>query len=110
LRHFDYELPDFDEEGKSALRFTLLMKLTPVLPGFAKNYGLAVAGVPFSVYFVTSMLITGLFATAWILIGESLLEHRFDRTVLLGAAAVLLLTVAVLWWRKRAAGVTGDAA
>src|SRR5262245_40680889 len=45
LRRFDYELPDFQKKRKGSWRFTLMVKATPGIPQFVKNYGLGVAGV-----------------------------------------------------------------
>jgi len=99
LRRFDYELPSFEEGGQSAVRFTLMVKVAPGVPGFVKHYGLGAAGVPFSVYFVASMAITGLYAAALIVLGESLLEHDLGKAV---AAAVALAAVAgAFWWLRR---------
>ena len=64
LRRFGSELPDFGEAGRNALRFTLMVKLTPGLPAFVKNYGLAAAGVPFPTFLGVSMLVTGAYAAA----------------------------------------------
>jgi uncharacterized membrane protein YdjX (TVP38/TMEM64 family) len=100
LRRFNYELPDFSGENKRALRFVLAVKLTPGVPAFVKNYGLGATGVPFGLFMVCSMLVSGIYATLLVLVGESLLEHQLDR----GAVAVIVLialAAAVWWWRKR---------
>lgn len=102
MRRFDYELPDFQQEGKSALRFALLVKLAPGLPTFVKNYGLATAGVPFALYFGLSMLITGAYAAALIVLGESLIDHDVSSAVI--AAAVVAALAAGLWWWSRRRG------
>jgi uncharacterized membrane protein YdjX (TVP38/TMEM64 family) len=99
MRRFDYELPHFGERENGAVRFTLAVKLMPGVPAFVKNYALGMAGVPFAVYFGWSMLITGLYATALVLIGESLIEHRSDRAIL-AAAVVVALAIAIRWWRR----------
>jgi hypothetical protein len=54
--------------------------------------------VPFAAYFVLSLLITGAYATALVVVGESLLEHHG------GPAAWALLALALLafgLWRWR---------
>ncbi len=100
LRRFDYELPDFEQRYKGALRFTLMVKLAPGVPAFVKNYGLGVAGVPFSLYFAASMLITGAYGVALIVLGESLFQHDGNRAVVVGAL-VVVLALGVWWWRRR---------
>ncbi|MFC4729631.1 TVP38/TMEM64 family protein [Coralloluteibacterium thermophilus] len=99
-----YSVPDFGGEG--ALRFTILVKLAPGVPLFIKHYLLGLAGVPFPIYFGVSAAITGVYATAFVVLGESLLER--DVGVGAGAVAVLLFVSAALFvWRRRR-GRTGD--
>ena len=81
LQRFEYELPDFEEKKRGALRFTLLVKLTPGAPAVAKNYLLGLTGVPFSLYFVSSMLITGAYAVLCVVVGVSLFEHEIRRSL-----------------------------
>lgn len=100
LRRFGYELPDFGEKDRSAVRFTLAVKVAPGVPAFVKHYGLGVAGVPFAIYFGVSMAITGSYAALLIVLGESLLEHRLDRAVW-PAAIVVVLGLGLWWWRRR---------
>jgi uncharacterized membrane protein YdjX (TVP38/TMEM64 family) len=104
LRRFGRELPDFGEPGRNALRFTLTVKCAPGVPAFLKNYVLATAGVPFALYFGVSLLITGAYGAALIVLGESLLEHDLGRA--LPSAAVLAVAALGLWaWlRRRARG------
>jgi uncharacterized membrane protein YdjX (TVP38/TMEM64 family) len=103
LRRFDYVLPNFARGDRSALRFTLMVKFAPGVPGFIKNYGLAIAGVPFSVYFVVSMLITGAYAALLIVVGESLLAHDVSKTVWALLILLLMLPISYLWIRRRRA-------
>jgi len=100
LRRFDYELPDFDKKYQGAWRFTFFVKLAPGIPQFVKNYTLGVAGVPFALYFGSSLLISGAYGAALILLGESLFQHDSSRSVVIGAA-VVAVAVAVWWWRKQ---------
>ncbi len=101
LQRFSYDLPDFAERGRSALRFTLAVKAAPGVPAFIKNYGLALAGVPFPLYFGLSMAMTAIYALLLIVIGESLLEHRPDRALLVAA---LLVAAGGAWWVRRRIG------
>ena len=100
LRRFDRELPDFGRARKSALRFTVMVKLAPGIPSFLKSWALAVAGVPFPLYLGVSLLITGAYAAALVVLGESLLEHDVRRTVALAAPFALLVALG-LWLRRR---------
>lgn len=107
LRRFGYELPDFAEKERGAVRFTLAVKLAPGVPAFVKNYGLGVAGVPFAIYFVMSMVITGAYAALLIVLGESILEHRLGRA--LWPAVTLVVVGLGLWlWRRRGQSRRGD--
>lgn len=109
FRRFDYKVPDFTGRGRAAWRFAAAIKFTPALPTFAKNYVLAVTSVPFAIYFIVSLSITTVFATAWIVLGESLLSHDVSNTTLAAAAICVLALIAVMWWKKRR-GISGDAA
>jgi uncharacterized membrane protein YdjX (TVP38/TMEM64 family) len=100
LQRFEYELPDFEEKKRGALRFTLLVKLTPGAPAVAKNYLLGLTGVPFSLYFVSSMLITGAYAVLCVVVGVSLFEHEIRRSLAIGAA-IVALSLGLLWWHRR---------
>jgi uncharacterized membrane protein YdjX (TVP38/TMEM64 family) len=98
-----YRLPDLKQRERSTLGFTAAVKLAPGVPAFVKSYGLALARVPFGVYFGVSMLITGAYAASLILLGASLFQHDRNRTLL--AAGVLGLVVLALWaWRRRRGG------
>jgi uncharacterized membrane protein YdjX (TVP38/TMEM64 family) len=100
LRRFDYELPDFKKKYEGSWRFTLMVKATPAIPQFVKNYGLGVAGVPFPLYFGSSMLLTGAYGVALIVLGESLFRHNAARSSMI-AAAVAVLALGIWTWSKR---------
>lgn len=100
-----YRIPDF-KKGEGALRFALLVKLAPGVPIFIKHYLLGMAGVPFWIYFGVSALITGIYAGAFVVLGESLLEHDLGTSA--AAIAVLgLVALAIYLWRRRIAGRQG---
>lgn len=101
-----YEIPDF-EKDEGALRFALLVKLAPGVPIFIKHYLLGMAGVPFWIYFAVSGLITGIYAVAFVVLGESLLEHDLGN----GAIALAVLAaagLAIYLWRRRMANRRGS--
>jgi uncharacterized membrane protein YdjX (TVP38/TMEM64 family) len=100
MRRFDYELPDFGKKSRGAWRFTLMVKAAPGIPSFVKSYGLGVAGVPFALYLGSSLLITGVYGAALIVLGESLFQHERNRSLVIGAA-VAVLALAFWWWRRR---------
>jgi uncharacterized membrane protein YdjX (TVP38/TMEM64 family) len=79
------ELPQVEKLGY--LRFTLMVKCLPGLPTFLKNSALALAGVPFPIYFGLSLTISGLYAAGFIVLGES----AFDRDHPKGIIALLAL-------------------
>jgi len=101
MQRFDYEFPDF-ERGKGALRFTLLVKLTPGVPMFLKNYLLGMSGVPFGIYLGTSLFTAALYAVPLMALGNSLFQHDSKRAWL---AVTLVLTAAIIaWvWRRHSA-------
>lgn len=95
-----FELPNFDEQERGALRFTLIVKLMPGVPAFLKNYLLGLAGVPFVAYFVISLAFTGLYGFALLYLGDSLREHDIGHLTI--AALVLIAALLLLrWWRRR---------
>lgn len=100
MRRFGYELPDLAEDDRRPVRFAFAVKVTPGLPAFIKHYGLGVAGVPFPVYFAVSMLVTGIYAVMLVVLGQSLLQHRGERSLLL-IAALAGVVLAAWWWRRR---------
>jgi uncharacterized membrane protein YdjX (TVP38/TMEM64 family) len=100
LQRFEYELPDFEARNRGALRFTLFVKLTPGAPAVAKNYLLGLTGVPFPLYFGSSMLITGAYGVLCIVVGVSLFEHDVGRSLVV-VAAIAALALGLWRWRKR---------
>jgi uncharacterized membrane protein YdjX (TVP38/TMEM64 family) len=99
LRRFRWELPNLGERKKGAIRFTLAVKLAPGIPHFVKNYALGVARVPFAVFFAISMLITGGYAIALVVLGRSMFDHR-SRGLWI-AVALIVVAVGLWWWLRR---------
>ncbi len=98
LKRFNYELPNFEERERGSVRFAFLVKATPGVPGFLKNYLLGLVGVPFWVFFAVSMVMTGVYAAALVLLGGSLSRHNLNNTTL---AVALILLLGVLVWSAR---------
>jgi uncharacterized membrane protein YdjX (TVP38/TMEM64 family) len=93
------QLPDYSAR-KGALKFVLGVKLAPGAPAFIKNYTLGMSRVPFRMFLVVAIVLTGLYAAAFVLLGESLLDHRPSRTVT--AVAIIAGLVALgVWYRRR---------
>ena len=106
LRRFEYELPNYAQKETGALRFTLLVKMTPGAPAFVKNYLLGLTGVPFPLYLGVSTLITGGYGAFCVLLGVSLFDHDVDHAIWLGAAVVVVALGVWLWRRRRNATAT----
>lgn len=103
LSRFGHALPEFDARKGGAVRLTLLVKFMPGVPAFAKNYLLAIAGVPFAPYFIISLLITGAYGVALVVLGESAFHHDARHGIL--AAVLIGLAAMGAWiWRRRRAG------
>ena len=81
--------------------------------GIAVFLLMMIAGVPFALYFVTSIVFTGTYAVALVVLGDSLLEHDLVRTGAVGGAVVAFAGGIGVWARRRARrgprGQDGDA-
>jgi uncharacterized membrane protein YdjX (TVP38/TMEM64 family) len=99
LRRFKYELPDFADRERASLRFAFAVKAAPGVPMFVKHYGLGLAGVPFVPYFVVALGVSGIYAAASVIVGNSLLDHDLGLTAV--AVAVLAAATAVVVWLRR---------
>lgn len=101
LRRFRTELPDFAERDRGVVKFTLGVKVAPGVPAFVKNYVLGFVGVPFRPYFAVSMLFTGVYAAAFVMMGDSLVAHELGRTAIAAGALVVAIALAVAWRRRK---------
>ncbi len=100
LRRFATELPDFSERKGGGLRWVLGIKVAPGPPAFAKNYALGISGVSYQTFILVTMLFTGIYAAAFVVIGESLLDHRPSRAVITVGVLAALVGL-VMWFRRR---------
>jgi uncharacterized membrane protein YdjX (TVP38/TMEM64 family) len=99
MSRFGTKFPTFDEPS-GAIRFSILVKLTPGVPMLLKNYLLGLSGVPFKVYLFTSLVTSLLYAVPLMILGNSLFDHDWNRStvaIILGIAA----GVGVWVWRRR---------
>lgn len=95
------ELPNVEKVGY--LRFTLMVKFLPGLPSFLKNSAVALAGVPFPIYFGVSLVISGFYAAGFIVLGESFLDGDYTQTVIALLALAAITTVIFMLRRRKAA-------
>ena len=97
LAHTRYDLPTI-KPGRELL-FTLLVKLMPGVPTFAKNYLIVLSGIPFPIYFAISFTVTFAYGAAFIVLGDSLYDHNLAQ----GSWALSVLAVLGLgfWWFRR---------
>ncbi|MFW6258468.1 MAG: VTT domain-containing protein [Halochromatium sp.] len=94
-----YRLPSFDGRQRSALRFTLLLRITPGVPLFIKNYLLGFSGIPLRLHFRVSMLLTGAYGAGFVLLGESMLKRNLAEATI-GLLVVVVIALAVLLLRR----------
>jgi uncharacterized membrane protein YdjX (TVP38/TMEM64 family) len=102
LARWGRELPQL--EGRKALRFAVLVKLTPGVPAFVKQYALGLSGMQFGPYFLVSFFITLPYAAAFVVLGESIFIFDWQQGIgsvlaLLGLAGVV--AGARYWWLRR---------
>jgi uncharacterized membrane protein YdjX (TVP38/TMEM64 family) len=98
LRKFGYQLPQVAAEDYRSL--TILVRVTPGPPFFVQGYLLGLAGVPFRIYLVVSLLIAVPQAIALILFGDALAQGK-GKITMLALSLVVALSVGVQWLRRR---------
>ncbi|TWI77211.1 putative membrane protein YdjX (TVP38/TMEM64 family) [Desulfobotulus alkaliphilus] len=96
LNRTSFHLPEV-KPGRF-LAFTIGAKLVPGVPAFAKNYLIALSGVPFRIYFGISFSISMAYAASFVLLGESLLEKDWG---MLSAVMFALALLAIGFWYLR---------
>lgn len=101
VRRFNYTLPDYSER-RGALRFATLVKLTPGVPGFLKNYLLGISGIPFGLYMGVCLAFAAVYAFPLMLLGDSLGDHDARRTIA-ALALIVALLIGLYVWRRRSA-------
>jgi len=93
-----FSLPE-ELPGKG-LRFSIMVRLLPAVPWFLKNYVLCLAGVPFPIYFVVSLISSLVYAAPLIILGESVFERDY-REVLAWLLVLAVLLVAAHFGARR---------
>ncbi|GEM_PF-1543199 len=96
LARFGYTIPT-PERGK-AIRIALLIKFAPGLPTVVKNYIMAMSGIGFWLYMGVAWSVTMVYAGAFILLGESVVDRDFRDAV---PAVIVLVLVGLLFYLVR---------
>ncbi|MBK1619504.1 hypothetical protein CKO42_13870 [Lamprobacter modestohalophilus] len=77
----------------------MLLRITPGVPLFIKNYLLGFSGIPLKLHFWVSMLLTGAYGAGFVLLGESMLEHNLVEAII-GLLILVVISLAVLLLRR----------
>lgn len=80
----------------------ILLRVTPGPPFFLQSAILGLAQVPVRVYVIVSVLVAGLYGTAFVVFGEALLAGK-GRMVMLGFGGIAALTVGAHLLRRHLA-------
>lgn len=97
LRRTKYQLPVLDQNR--ALRFALLVKMAPGVPTFFKTYLIGMSGISFPAHFAICFGITGCYAAAFVVLGDSLVQ-RDPATAALGLGILAAVVVALYFIRR----------
>lgn len=100
VTRFGYKWPQVPTE--EAWSFTILLRVTPGPPFVLQSALLGLAEVPFRIYFIGSVVIQGLYATAFAVFGEALLSGQ-GRMIMIGMGAMAGLSVGAQLLRKHLA-------
>ncbi len=92
-----YRLPVVPPEDHLGL--VILVRVTPGSPFVLQNYLLGISGISFGIYFLISWVVSTLYACAFILFGNALIEGK-GKLVLVAVSLLVALTVAVKLVRK----------
>ncbi len=71
-----WRIPWPKQDSQQALRALVVLRLTPGLPTFLKNYGTALLDVPFRLFLAISWCITFAYAFGLIVMGDSLVNQN----------------------------------
>ena len=84
-----FRVPEVKPEQHA--RFTMLVRITPGLPSWGKNYLVGVAGIPFATYFWISWPIALAYSAAFILLGDAAFTRDWRELIPVVALVALLL-------------------
>jgi len=98
LSQFGYAVPKIPAEDH--LKFSFLVRVTPVLPLCVQNYVLGLLKVPLHLYLLASWSTQVPLAFAVALTAGAILEGSFVY-ILVAVAVLLLLVIGLKWVRKR---------
>jgi uncharacterized membrane protein YdjX (TVP38/TMEM64 family) len=87
-----YKIPEISPHNQ--MRLTFLVRTIPGAPFPIQNYMLAVAGVPFKIYFPVSLIAQGVIACCVTFLSSQFAEH-IDRKGFIITVTVILIIVAV---------------
>lgn len=94
-----YALPEFSK--KNRLRATIIIASVPALPFWAQNAVLALARVPFAMYFAVSFGVHILIATAVIALGMEARKHSASPWFLVIISVAGIVSGALAWRKYR---------
>lgn len=92
-----FKIPAVAEEDQRNL--VILVRVTPGTPQVLQNYLLGVACIPFAPYFVISWVVGSLYACAFIVFGDAVVQGK-GRNVLIGVGLLAGLAVGVRFLRR----------
>lgn len=92
-----------EHDSHQALRALVVLRLTPGLPAFLKNYVTALLDVPFRLFLVISWFITFVYALGLIVMGDSLVNQNPVEAVI-GAAILAVSYFLIRLVQRRLAG------
>ncbi len=93
-----YSLPQVAEENERGL--VILVRVTPGPPYVLQSYLLGFAGIRFFTYFFISWIISSLYACAFVIFGDALMQGR-GKMVLISVGLFVVLTFGVQLLRRR---------
>ncbi len=93
-----YDLPEV--KARNYWRVALLIKLPPGVPPALKHYLMALAGIPFGIYFTVSWTLSMCYAVGAIIVGDSVWDRNYAGFVA-GLLLIVGLFVLVRWLRNR---------
>jgi uncharacterized membrane protein YdjX (TVP38/TMEM64 family) len=93
-----YDLPEV--KTRNYWRVALLIKLPPGVPPALKHYLMALAGIPFGIYFTVSWSLSMVYAVGAIIVGDSVWDRNYAG-FLAGLVLIVVLIMAVRWLRNR---------